>query len=252
MAKYIFQGADASLPMAPMINYMERSGFEIHSVENVTEHYRLTLRGWHDNWMRHKDEIIGSYGERWYRIWHVFLAWAVTVAAQGTAACFQVVSNKNRNDFDRSIWVGKPSLAERMDFSSVAAKHPPTNGDDHDTRLTRDEHSQRLARSWTTCPSGSRCGEQDDRGGVDADSCSRSFWESALAGLHFAVGPAAPGAQRHVEECGARGREQALDHMRPARAGAPRLIQSWRYPMVLRGRPCPAPSLPTPRHIVLR
>jgi cyclopropane fatty-acyl-phospholipid synthase-like methyltransferase len=129
MAKYIFQGADASLPVAPMINYMERSGFEIHSVENVTEHYRITLRRWHDNWMRHQAEIVANYGERWYRIWHVFLAWAATVAGQGTAACFQVVSNKNRNDFDRSIWIGgQPALAERMDLSAVAAKHLPTNG----------------------------------------------------------------------------------------------------------------------------
>jgi cyclopropane fatty-acyl-phospholipid synthase-like methyltransferase len=130
MAKYIFQGADASLPAAPMINYMERAGFEIHSVENVTEHYRLTIRRWHDNWTRHKEEIVGSYGERWYRIWHVFLAWAATVAGQGTAACFQVVSNKNRNDFDRSIWIGKPSLAERMHFSPLAAgaEQPSANG----------------------------------------------------------------------------------------------------------------------------
>jgi sphingolipid C9-methyltransferase len=127
MAKYIFQGADASLPMAPMINHMERSGFEIHSVENVTEHYRLTIHRWHDNWLRHKGEIVKNYGERWFRIWHVFLAWAATVAGQGTAACFQVVSNKNRNDFDRTIWVGKASLAERMDLSSVA-RHRPTNG----------------------------------------------------------------------------------------------------------------------------
>jgi len=128
MAKYIFQGADASLPVAPMINYMERAGFEIHSVENVTEHYRLTIRRWHDNWMRNKDGIIASYGERWYRIWHVFLSWAATVAGQGTAACFQVVSNKNRNDFDRRIWIGKPSLAERMHLSLGGTDQPSTNG----------------------------------------------------------------------------------------------------------------------------
>lgn len=128
MAKYIFQGADASLPMAPMIGYMERSGFEIHSVENVTEHYRLTIRCWHDNWKRHHDEIVANYGERWYRIWHVFLGWAATVAGQGTAACFQVVSNKNRNDFDRSIWIGKPSLAERMHLSLVDMEQRSTNG----------------------------------------------------------------------------------------------------------------------------
>jgi hypothetical protein len=78
--------------------------------------------------MRHKEEIVTNYGERWYRIWHVFLAWAATVAGQGTAACFQVVSNKNRNDFDRSIWIGKPSLAERMQLSSLAAEQNGTNG----------------------------------------------------------------------------------------------------------------------------
>jgi hypothetical protein len=50
----------------------------------------------------------------------VFLAWAVTIAGQGTAACFQVVANKNRNDFDRSIWIGAPALAERMDLSPAA------------------------------------------------------------------------------------------------------------------------------------
>lgn len=129
MAKYVFQGADASLPMAPMINYMERAGFEIHSVENVTEHYRLTIRRWHDNWMEHKEKTVATYGERWYRIWHVFLAWAATVAGQGTAACFQVVSNKNRNDFDRTIWVGKPALAERMHLSLVKpGQAAATNG----------------------------------------------------------------------------------------------------------------------------
>jgi cyclopropane fatty-acyl-phospholipid synthase-like methyltransferase len=114
MAKYIFQGADASLPLAPMVNVMEKSGWEIHSVENVSTHYELTIKKWHDNWLSNKDEMIKAYGERWYRIWHVFLAWATTIAGQGTAACFQVVSNKNLNEFDRDIWVGQTSLGERM------------------------------------------------------------------------------------------------------------------------------------------
>jgi len=135
MAKHIFQGADASLPVAPMIDYMERSGFEIHSVENVTEHYRLTLQRWHDNWMRHKEETVASYGERWYRIWHVFLAWAATVAGQGTAACFQVVSNKNRNDFDRTVWMGKASLAERMRLSPLSIEQPSSNGTSNGTLI---------------------------------------------------------------------------------------------------------------------
>jgi cyclopropane fatty-acyl-phospholipid synthase-like methyltransferase len=117
MAKYIFPGADASLPLAPMMNVMEKCGFELHSVENVTTHYRFTLKKWHDNWLSNKTSIVAVYGERWFRIWHVFLAWATTVAAQGTAACFQVLAHKNLNHFDRTIWMGRASLGARMELS---------------------------------------------------------------------------------------------------------------------------------------
>jgi cyclopropane fatty-acyl-phospholipid synthase-like methyltransferase len=113
MAKYVFAGADASLPLAPMMGYMEKTNWEIHSVENISYHYRVTIKKWHDSWMQNKDQIVKAYGERWYRIWHVFLAWATTVAAQGTAACFQVLAHKNLNHFDRSRWIGKASLGEQ-------------------------------------------------------------------------------------------------------------------------------------------
>jgi len=108
------------------VNTMEKTGFEIHSVENVSTHYQLTIKKWHDNWLANKDEILKTYGERWYRIWHVFLAWATTIAGQGTAACFQIVSNKNLNHFDRSIWVGQASLGERMQLSARKGPVSPT------------------------------------------------------------------------------------------------------------------------------
>ena len=110
MAKYIFPGADASLPLSDMMRYAEKAGFEIHSVENVSIHYAWTIKAWHDNWLANKKQILDSYGERWFRIWHMFLAWAVCIAKQGSAACFQVVFNKNRNDFDRSQYVGSDKL----------------------------------------------------------------------------------------------------------------------------------------------
>ena len=43
MNKYIFPGADASLPAASMLKPMEKAGFEMHSMENITHHY-----GWTD------------------------------------------------------------------------------------------------------------------------------------------------------------------------------------------------------------
>lgn len=110
MNKYVFPGADASLPLSDMLRYAENAGFEIHSVENVSIHYAWTIKAWHDNWLANKQQVLETYGERWFRIWHLFLAWSVRIAEQGNAACFQVVFNKNRNDFDRAKYVGSDKI----------------------------------------------------------------------------------------------------------------------------------------------
>jgi cyclopropane fatty-acyl-phospholipid synthase-like methyltransferase len=113
MAKYIFPGADASIPVGQMIGACEKANFEIHSVENISPHYCYTIKKWHDNWLAHEAQIVESYGQRWFRIWNFFLAWAVTAGSQGTAACFQVVMNKNLNEFDRTRWVASARIPAR-------------------------------------------------------------------------------------------------------------------------------------------
>jgi cyclopropane fatty-acyl-phospholipid synthase-like methyltransferase len=116
MNKYIFPGADASLCPAAMLTSMEKSGFETHSVENISHHYGWTIKRWHDNWLSNKAAILAAYGERWFRIWHLFLAWSTIIAEQGNAACFQVVLNKNIDSFDRARWIGRRSavIGDRM------------------------------------------------------------------------------------------------------------------------------------------
>jgi len=105
MNKYIFPGADASIPCGQIVDSMEKAGFEIFSVENVSWHYSVTIYLWYKNWIKNKDLIIKKYGERWFRIWNMFLAWSVLIAREGTAACFQVVGSKNFNKADRSYHV---------------------------------------------------------------------------------------------------------------------------------------------------
>jgi cyclopropane fatty-acyl-phospholipid synthase-like methyltransferase len=107
MAKYIFPGADASLPLSDVANGLEKVGFEIHSVENVSIHYAVTIRKWHDNWQRNRAAILSAYGERWYRLWHLFLGWSWRIAVQGTGQCFQIVAHKNIDSFDRKIFIGR-------------------------------------------------------------------------------------------------------------------------------------------------
>ncbi|WP_257446128.1 SAM-dependent methyltransferase [Archangium lipolyticum] len=113
MNKYIFPGADASMPLSFVVSNMEAAGFEIHSVENVGIHYSLTISRWYDNWMTHREEIVKVYGEWWFRLWQMFLGWSVEIAAQGSSTCFQVVANKNLDGFNRRRWLGAVNLGER-------------------------------------------------------------------------------------------------------------------------------------------
>jgi cyclopropane fatty-acyl-phospholipid synthase-like methyltransferase len=106
-----------------MLKAMEKAGWETHSVENISIHYGFTIKKWHDNWISNREAVTKAYGDRWYRIWHFFLAWSVLIAEQGNAACFQVVLNKNRDAFDRTRWVDKKSvvLGERAVFTPSQA-----------------------------------------------------------------------------------------------------------------------------------
>ncbi|MEZ4226771.1 MAG: cyclopropane-fatty-acyl-phospholipid synthase family protein [Polyangiaceae bacterium] len=131
MGKYIFPGADASLCPSPMLKAMEKAGWETHSVENVSTHYAWTIRRWHDNWLSNKEHVLKAYGERWFRIWHFFLAWSSIIARQGNAACFQVVLNKNLDSYDRTRWIERKAaiLGDRLNpLVTPTPPERPTNG----------------------------------------------------------------------------------------------------------------------------
>lgn len=113
MAKYIFEAADASLPLSYVTGQLEKAGFEIHSVENIGIHYSYTIARWYQNWLTNAALIRERYGERWYRLWQMFLAWSVLIAERGGSTCFQIVANKNTSRFDRHRWIGEQTgLAE--------------------------------------------------------------------------------------------------------------------------------------------
>ena len=107
MSKYVFPGADASMPLSFVCNNLERAGFEIHSVENIGIHYSLTIDRWYRNWLSNRDNVVKGYGERWFRLWEIFLAWSVIIAERGGSTAFQLVCNKNRSSFDRKRWIGE-------------------------------------------------------------------------------------------------------------------------------------------------
>ena len=95
MAKYIFPGADASCPLGFVASHAERAGFEVHRVENCGVHYSVTIHKWYENWKRNEAAIVAKYGQRWYRMWMMFLGWSVIVGGQGGSTVFMITMAKN-------------------------------------------------------------------------------------------------------------------------------------------------------------
>lgn len=102
MNRYIFPGADASLPLSSMLRSAEKAGFEIADVENMSTHYVRTLRAWRDLWASNKEAVTQKYGERMYRLWYFFLHWSAIVGEQGTAFTYNVTMHKNDNKLKRT------------------------------------------------------------------------------------------------------------------------------------------------------
>ena len=99
MGKYIFPAADASCPLGFVVSQAERAGFEVHRVENCGVHYALTIYKWYENWKSNEEAVVEKYGERWFRLWMVFLAWSTIIAAQGSSTVFMLTLTKNiKND----------------------------------------------------------------------------------------------------------------------------------------------------------
>ena len=101
MNRHIFEGADASLTLSGMIRAAEDGGFEVTDVENMSPHYVLTLRAWRDIWLSNKEQVLKTYGERWFRLWYFFLHWSALIGEQGSAFTYQLLMHKNHNKFDR-------------------------------------------------------------------------------------------------------------------------------------------------------
>lgn len=95
MGKYIFPGADASCPLGFVVSQAERAGFEVHRVENCGVHYAATIRKWYANWNSNEAAIVEKYGQRWFRMWKMFLGWSAIIGGQGSSTVFMITLAKN-------------------------------------------------------------------------------------------------------------------------------------------------------------
>jgi cyclopropane-fatty-acyl-phospholipid synthase len=71
--RYIFP--DGELEPVSEVNLMaEQAGFEVRDVENLREHYALTLRNWVRRLAEHREQAVKAAGEVTYRTWRLYLS----------------------------------------------------------------------------------------------------------------------------------------------------------------------------------
>ena len=93
MDRYVFPDGDlVSLDM--IIAAAESTGFDTRDVENLREHYAMTLRHWIRRLESSADTITGLVGERTYRTWRLYLSGCACRFATGRMALDQVLLAK--------------------------------------------------------------------------------------------------------------------------------------------------------------
>jgi cyclopropane-fatty-acyl-phospholipid synthase len=93
MDRYVFPDGDlVSLDM--IIAAAESSGFDTRDVENLREHYAMTLRHWIRRLESSAAAIVGLVGERAYRTWRLYMSGCASRFATGRMALDQVLLAK--------------------------------------------------------------------------------------------------------------------------------------------------------------
>jgi cyclopropane-fatty-acyl-phospholipid synthase len=91
--QYVFPDGDIP-PLPIMLRAAESSGFEIRDVENLREHYALTLRHWLRRLEAHHDEALRFVDEATYRVWRLYIAGSAHGFRAGHIAVYQTLLAK--------------------------------------------------------------------------------------------------------------------------------------------------------------
>ena len=95
--KYSFPDSEL-VDIATISKLAESVGFETRDVQNLREHYALTLRHWLQRLETNHDEAARTVGEVAYRCWHLLVAFSKYFMDTGLLAEFQTVFGKPTED----------------------------------------------------------------------------------------------------------------------------------------------------------
>lgn len=88
--RYVFPDGEL-FPIATTLNTAEGCGFEVRDLENLREHYALTLRHWVRNLESRHAEAVRLTNELTYRIWRIYMAGSAHGFASGSLNLYQAL-----------------------------------------------------------------------------------------------------------------------------------------------------------------
>ncbi|MCP4696152.1 MAG: class I SAM-dependent methyltransferase [Gammaproteobacteria bacterium] len=88
--RYVFPDTGV-VPINVTLRHAEAAGFEVRDVENLREHYALTLRHWVRNLKAHHDELLQIVDETTFRVYMLFMSGAAYGFAIGRVNLFQAL-----------------------------------------------------------------------------------------------------------------------------------------------------------------
>ena len=91
---YVFPDADL-VPISTTLHCAEEAGFELRDLENLREHYFLTLCQWLRRLEASAEQARSVVGELKYRIWRLFLAGSAYYFQSGKLDLYQSLLVKN-------------------------------------------------------------------------------------------------------------------------------------------------------------
>lgn len=93
IGRYVFPDGEL-VTLTETIQAAEEAGFEVRDVENLREHYTLTLRHWVEGLRRHRESLLRLVPETTWRIWLLYMAGCAAAFRRGDIALYQVLLSR--------------------------------------------------------------------------------------------------------------------------------------------------------------
>ena len=110
----------SSCPFREALEAAESQGLEVRDVENLREHYELTLRRWVDGLRQNADTVLRHVPEVAYRVWLLYMAGSAAAFRRGDIGVYQVLlSRPDRGasylPLTREDWYSSSSCPQKVE-----------------------------------------------------------------------------------------------------------------------------------------